>query len=59
MLPQRSDVYCSWIFVVFLIKHTVFMAKNLLVVTFFTQAKKQNAQNEAKLIKKICLDLIG
>lgn len=28
------------------------MAKNLLYVTFFTQAKKLNAQNETELFKK-------
>lgn len=49
MLPQWSDVCCCLIFVVFLIKRTVFMVENLLVVTFFAQAKKLNAQNDTNL----------
>lgn len=49
MLPQLSDVYCCLIFMVFLIKHADFMAKNLLVVTFFSQVKLLDAQNETRL----------
>lgn len=52
VLPQWSDVYCCLIFKVFLIRHAVFAAKNLPVVSFFTQASKLNAQNETKLSRR-------
>lgn len=49
MLPQLSDVYCCLIFMIFLIKHADLMAKNLLVVTFFSQVKLLDTQNETRL----------
>lgn len=56
MLPQLSDVYYCLIFMVFLIKHADFMAKNLLVVPFFSQVKLLDAQNKTKLfLKKVFL----
>lgn len=54
MLPQLSDVYCCLIFMVFLIKHTDFMAKNLLVVTFFTWDTRCTKWNQT-VLKKVFL----